>query len=64
MKKQEKEFTEKYNLVTVEPGLYDVAGFGRVDLINLSMEEADGLFKAGFPFLEKKKKSDPPVVEP
>lgn len=53
-----KNFTDKYDVVIVEPGIHDVAGFGRVDLINLPIEEADLLHKAGFPFLAKKKKAE------
>lgn len=50
--------SDKYNL-TIEPGLYNVHGFGEVDLRNLTMEQADRLFKMKFPYLELKPKAAP-----
>ena len=52
-------FEEKYELVGVEPGIHHVAGFGKIDLTNLDVEEADHLYKAKFPFLKLKSKTPP-----
>jgi|GEM_PF-2511020 len=52
-------FDEKYELVGVEPGIHDVAGFGKTDLTNMDVEEADHLYKAKFPFLKLKSKTPP-----
>lgn len=54
MAKTLKTFEEKYEIVGVEPGIHDVAGFGKVDLTKLDIEEADNLFKQKFPFLKLK----------
>ncbi len=45
--------TDKYQL-TISPGLYEIMGFGEVDLRNLSLDRANQLFKAGFPYLFEK----------
>lgn len=58
-KKVEQSFDEKYEIVGVEPGIHDVAGFGKIDLTKLDVEEADHLFNAKFPFLQKKSKVAP-----
>lgn len=50
-----KEVSAKYKLVGVKPGRYHVAGFGFIDLVNMSLALADQLYKAGFPFLQEKK---------
>ena len=57
-----KHFTDKYQ-VTVQPGTYNVDGFGTVDLINLSLKEADALFNTGFPFLKKKSTDQEPETK-
>jgi len=49
-----KTFEEKYEIVGVEPGIHHVAGFGKIDLVNLDVEEADNLHKLNFPFLKLK----------
>ena len=49
-------YSEKYKLVTVTGGVHDVAGFGKIDLDNLTVDEADLLYGQKFPFLEKKEK--------
>lgn len=49
-------YTEKYNLVKITPGVHHVAGFGKIDLEKLSLEEAHLLYEQKFPFLEKKEK--------
>lgn len=59
MKKGTQTFEEKYEIVGVEPGIHDVAGFGKIDLNNLDVVEADHLFNAKFPFLQKKSKVAP-----
>lgn len=53
-----KEVGEKYDLHTLHPGIYDVAGFGRVDLTTISLEQADALVAFGFPFLILKEAPD------
>lgn len=48
---------EKYDFVQVTSGRHYVAGFGLIDLDKLTIEEADALFRAKFPFLAKKSKA-------
>lgn len=60
-KKPKLTFEEKYDVIGVEPGIHHVAGFGRIDLTKLDVEEADHLYKAKFPFLQKKNSSSAPA---
>lgn len=48
--------SDKYSL-TISPGVYDVQGFGEVDLRSLTLEKAEMLYKKGFPYLELKPKA-------
>ena len=53
--------SDKYNL-TIAPGVYHVHGFGEVNLSNLTFEQADALFKKGFPYLVLKPKAEMPIA--
>ena len=55
--------SDKYNL-TISPGLYHVHGFGEIDLAHLTLNEADRLYKKGFPYLALRPKSDKPAPAP
>ena len=54
----------KYKL-SIAPGLYNVMGFGEVDLRSLTLAQADALFKRGFPYLTEipVKVSKAPVIK-
>jgi len=45
-----KSYAEKYRL-TIKPGLYHVKGFGEIDLRSLTLDRANSLFRAKFPYL-------------
>ena len=55
--------TLKYEL-TIPKGLYDIAGFGEVDLRALSLDKADELFAKDFPHLKVKTNPSAPVSVP
>ncbi len=55
--------SDKYN-ITIEPGVYQVHGFGEIDLRSLTLERAEQLFKKGFPYLELKPTSQESVKAP
>ena len=54
------EVLKKYDVVGIEVGRYQYQDFGEVDLEQLTIQEANQLFKAGFPHLVLKKKNSSP----
>jgi hypothetical protein len=50
-----KEAAQTYNLKGIQAGNYHFPGFGEIDLTSVTLEKANILFAAGFPFLIKKK---------
>lgn len=50
----QKEVSDKYDLITITPGTYDFAGFGKIDLTTLTVAQADSLVTRKFPFLVAK----------
>lgn len=50
------EVAEKYKLVTLDPGIHQIKGYGIVDLTKLTLEHAETLVAAGFPYLVAKKR--------
>lgn len=41
----------KYDLQGINPGTYDFTGFGKIDLCELGVDQADALVSRGFPYL-------------
>lgn len=58
-----KEVAEKFSLKNIEAGNYHFPGFGEINLTSITLEKANSLFAAGFPFLVEKKKRMPVTEE-
>jgi|ETNmetMinimDraft_11_1059920.scaffolds.fasta_scaffold219222_1 hypothetical protein len=64
--KKVKPASDKY-VLTIEPGLYNIKGFGDIDLRSLTLDHANALYKQNFPYLEFKPKAsnaDGPDTKP
>lgn len=53
----QKEVSDKYDLVGIPVGTFQVNGFGTIDMTKVDLAHADALVKRKFPHLREKKKS-------
>lgn len=53
-----KEVSDKFKLVGISEGRHQVAEFGIIDFSKIDLTLANQLYKAGVPFLVKKKKDE------
>ena len=54
------EVAKKYKLVGIELGTHYFPVFGKVDLTQISLEEAEAMIKLGFKFLQPVEKAPKP----